>query len=126
MQNNVPQAKFLSNSHNKTRLIQYLVAEFRAADMQVRQAEDDADVLIVETALSIPSGTAVIVANDTDIAVLIVGLTPPNREVFMLKMAKGGRKEDGLSGILYSSRSLDNDPFIRDNILFQSTLDHFF
>lgn len=80
----------------------------------VKRAEDDADLLIVQTWLSCRFETPVIIADDTDVAVL----APLNREIFMLKLARGGHESNDLTGTLYSSKSLDQDPFIRDNVLF--------
>lgn len=82
----------------------------------VIQAVDDADVLIVQTALQKYSrnGPAVlVVAEDIDILVLITGLTPPDQKIYFLKVEKGHKSQR-----IFSSKSLDARPFIRDNILF--------
>ncbi|GBN26257.1 hypothetical protein AVEN_88687-1 [Araneus ventricosus] len=45
------QQQFLANTHNKSRFISMLSEKLKAADIFVKQANIDADVLIVETAL---------------------------------------------------------------------------
>lgn len=50
---NVPmsQETFLSNKSNKSRFISMLSKKLEAANINVKQAQDDADVVIIETAL---------------------------------------------------------------------------
>ncbi|CAF4889681.1 unnamed protein product [Pieris macdunnoughi] len=45
------QQKFFANNHNKSRFISMLKAKFTAENISVEQANDDADVLIIETAI---------------------------------------------------------------------------
>ncbi|GBN63418.1 hypothetical protein AVEN_252015-1 [Araneus ventricosus] len=45
------QQQFLANTHNKYRFISMLSEKLKAADIFVKQANNDADVLIIETAL---------------------------------------------------------------------------
>lgn len=112
----VQKDKFLSNVNNKIRFIEYLKQALEKNKISVKQAVDDADVLIVHTALEKYSsnGPAVIVvAEDIDILVLITALTPVDQKIYFMKVEKGHKGEQ-----IFSSTSLDGEPFIRDNILF--------
>ncbi len=64
---------FLSNSSNKGRLIEALTVWFESAGIFLRQAEEDADLLIVQTAidaaLSKPASKVYIVGEDIDLLV---------------------------------------------------------
>ena len=71
----VKQDRFLSNENNKSQFI-VLVSEYLRNDHQeVINCEGDADTTIVETAINqtaTSSNSAVVVANDTDIAVMLM------------------------------------------------------
>lgn len=45
------QQKFLRNTHNKTRFISMLKEKFTAENILVKQSNNDADVLTIETAI---------------------------------------------------------------------------
>ncbi|KYN11018.1 hypothetical protein ALC57_16836 [Trachymyrmex cornetzi] len=109
----VAQEKFLSNSSNKTRLIRHLQSALLQANFTVIQARDDADVLIVNTALITLHSPVLIVSEDVDILILLVGLTPRDKTIFYMKMSKGNQSQT-----IYSNNSLNNFPFCRDNVLF--------
>ena len=69
------QAAFLANGNNKTRLIQTLSEKMRMAGIRVKQAEADADTLIVSTALAVAKAEelpVVVFGTDTDLLVLLV------------------------------------------------------
>ncbi|GBL75545.1 hypothetical protein AVEN_154887-1 [Araneus ventricosus] len=86
------QEKFLSNAKNKSRLIALLTVKFKAVSISVKQAENDADILIVETTLVISKTrhySTVIVSEDIDLLVILTAQTPPNFEIFLLKPGKG-------------------------------------
>jgi hypothetical protein len=64
---------FLANENNKKAFISLLISELEACHCLVKQAKDDADVLIVKSALDIARLAKVsVVANDTDVLVLLV------------------------------------------------------
>lgn len=110
----VSQEKFLSNSNNKSRLISMLSVKFEANNFVVKQAQDDADVLIIETALECSrTNRTVVVGEDVDLLVILVGRAPINEEIFFLKPGKGKVQRK-----LYSSRSFNKYEDIRDNLLF--------
>ncbi|KAK3928365.1 Protein lin-54-like protein [Frankliniella fusca] len=77
---------FLSNSANKASFIKLLTAKLQAAGIQVVQAPADADRDVVVTALEEAEWgcNAVIVGEDTDLAVLMVALTPPGQQLHMM------------------------------------------
>ena len=78
-----------------------------------KQADDDADLLIVETALGVWCKQAVIISGDTDDLVLIVALTPKNETHYFLKLGKQGKDNK-----VYLSNSFNNYPFCKEYIWF--------
>ena len=68
------QAEFLSISRNKERFVSFLHSHFLDCGFLVIRAHDDADTLIVKTALEIASTgqSVLVVANDTDVLVLLL------------------------------------------------------
>lgn len=70
----LPKDNFLSNSANKKKFINLLNAEFKhASTYHVFHAQSDTDVLIVQTGIQIAKDpdTVVVVAEDTDLLVLL-------------------------------------------------------
>ena len=86
MQTTTSQTAFLANNHNKEHLIDMLIDLLNQADIQVKQAQADADALIVSTALSLAvSGkTVVVVGTDTDLLVMMVSQAITNMDLYML------------------------------------------
>ena len=73
----VSRARFLANSHNKTQLISLLSDVFQANGVEVLIAEDDADTLIVKTAIRYGITKDVEVrVEDTDVICLLVHHCP--------------------------------------------------
>ena len=63
--------QFLANNRNKQAFINLLSHSFRNRSVSVRQANDDADLLIATTAIDCAmSADAVVVAQDTDVITL--------------------------------------------------------
>lgn len=86
--------------------------------INVKQADDDADLLIVKTALELYDKPPVIVAEDVDILVLITALTPSNKKIYLLKPTRGT-----MSASLFSSdNSFRKYKFCKENILFLHAL----
>ena len=105
----VSKERFLSNENNKKCFIKHLTDYLTRANILVKQALDDAGYLIVDTALKNCSfKTPVIVANDTDILVLLVALTPNHKKCYLQKPGKGYAP-----ATLYSSKSFDKFPFCK-------------
>ncbi|GBN80135.1 hypothetical protein AVEN_133764-1 [Araneus ventricosus] len=70
------QEQFLANKRNEVCFIDLLKKFLQKANVTVKQAVEDADVLIVETAISVRSqyGNIFVVGEDIDILVLLTGL----------------------------------------------------
>ena len=83
------QEAFLTNEHNKKAFVELLIDGFTNSDLNftVLQSANDADTLIVKTALdlAIESQPVTVVANDTDVLVLLVHHLRTNMaNIFML------------------------------------------
>lgn len=116
----VTQEKFLSNRNNKDMLINMLIEKLQAGNITTKQARDDADVLIVETAIeeSKSEKTAVIIGQDIDLLVILIGRTLSyEQEIFLKKVGKGNVKTE-----IYSTKSFDNYPHSKTHILFLHAL----
>ena len=69
----ISRARFLANGHNKTQMIQLLSHFFQTSGIEVLLANDDADTLIVATALRYGLTRNVEVrAEDTDVICLLI------------------------------------------------------
>jgi len=67
------QTAFLANEVNKQHFVAFLISHLQSAGYSVQQAFDDADTLVVSSALDVAKTRPVtVVANDTDILVLLV------------------------------------------------------
>lgn len=112
----ISQEKFLLNSKNKNNLIKLLKNKFSEVGIVSRQCDGDADRTIVTTAIELAQNLnrkVVIVAEDTDVLVLLTALTPNNLHIFFLKPGRPNIHE-----AVYDSRSLNNNPTVKENILF--------
>lgn len=91
-----------------------LKKEFERSKIDVKQASEDADVLIVYTAISMAAkcDNVVIVIEYIDVLVSMTGLAGCHKNICLQKPAKGRRVEE-----LYSSRSSKFDKAI-ESILF--------
>lgn len=115
MEANVSQDKFLSNEKNKFRLIAMLQKKFQEYNIAMMQAVEDADLLIIETAIQMsPSHASVfVVGEDIDLLVLLTALARPLQNVYFRKPGKGKIVEK-----IYSPRSLKYSDVVANNILF--------
>lgn len=84
MKNTISQENFLSNDNNKNRLIQLLSEKLCAAGFICKQAHEDADRMIIITAIEKLNNyeSVMIVGEDVDLLVLMVSLTPVGSKVF--------------------------------------------
>ena len=118
--------EFLSNQRNKQRFIYLLANKLRVAGHAVSQANGDADLLIVKTAVQAArSHNSVLVGDDTDLLVLMLyhGEMDANdlffipqpkqhsktRRVWNIKKTKSALGLDVCSGILYMHALLGCD-----------------
>ncbi|XP_044579087.1 uncharacterized protein LOC123261518 [Cotesia glomerata] len=109
------QQKFLTNTHNKSRFISMLKEKFTAENILVKQANNDADVLIIETAIEQfnLTNTTIVVGEDVDLLVLLTARTPTEKTIFFLKPGKAQHQSD-----IYSSKSLFTLVKCKDHVLF--------
>lgn len=73
------QAQFLSNVCNKQKFVNLLANYLHQFDVEVRKADEDADTLIVQTALDLHKRgiePVAVVGNDVDLLILLTALTP--------------------------------------------------
>lgn len=107
----VPQVKFLSNLKNKQRLIMHLCEAFHKQGIETHTAVDDADVLIIQTAISEADQheSVVVVGQDVDLLTLITALTPEDKNVLMLKEAQGN-----IPRKVYSSQEIQQSNVLRN------------
>lgn len=117
MHSTMSSEKLLSNIHNKKRFIALLTQKLLEENIHVVQDLDDADVLIVQTAINVQEKVPVIVCEDIDVLVILTALAPSEREIFLLKMGR-----DKIARTVYSSKSLDHMPFCKKNVLFLHAL----
>ena len=103
----VSQEKFLANESNKNHFILMLIQKFKERGIQAQQAEEDADLLIVETAISqaAKSDSVAIVSEDIDVLVLLTGLGNKYENLYFHKPGKGKK-----AGLWYSNTSFNFDP----------------
>ncbi|GBO24557.1 hypothetical protein AVEN_40583-1 [Araneus ventricosus] len=80
------QQQFLANTHNKSCPISMLSEELKAADIFVKQANNDSDVLIIERALEkFNTNTTIVVGEDVDLLIMLTARTPTDRIIYFLK-----------------------------------------
>ena len=111
----VPQDKFLANQKNKARFIVMLKESCATAGIRTMQAREDADVLIVNTAMNLAEdhSLVVIVGEDIDLLVIMVGRCRGIYDnVYFLKPGKGKT-----SSSMFSP-NCQLEEIIADNILF--------
>ncbi|GBM21561.1 hypothetical protein AVEN_219717-1 [Araneus ventricosus] len=72
----VSQEKFLANPKNKDRLISILVNKFSSLNMACKKADEDADCLIVNSALALAltHPSVVVISEDIDLFVILIGI----------------------------------------------------
>lgn len=88
----VKQNKFLSNVANKMKFVQLLAAFLENSGLCVKIAIEDADALIVRTAINVKqlnSNPVAVVGNDVDLFILLIALCPDFCELFFYKIASG-------------------------------------
>lgn len=111
----VSQEKFLANERNKNRFISMLKVKFEAANFIVKQAVEDADTLIINTAIDMSSAfdSVIVIGEDVDLLVLLTALASTHLNLYFLKPGKGKIMQQ-----LYSIQRLQAEKAIAENILF--------
>ncbi|GBO16691.1 hypothetical protein AVEN_9723-1 [Araneus ventricosus] len=108
------QQQFLANTHKKSRFISLLSEKLKAVNIFVKQANNVADVLIIETSLEkFNTNTTIVVGEDVDLLIILTARTPTDRIVYFLKLIKAQ-----IETKLYSSESLTSYPKCQVHILF--------
>ncbi len=76
---------------NKSRFINHLAEQLSNSGLSVKQATDDADLLIIQKAInqSLKGSKTVVVGEDVDLLVLITALTPVDQYIIFLKLGRG-------------------------------------
>lgn len=100
----ITQEKNLLNQNNNKKLINMLVEILQAVNITTTHARDDADVLIIETAIDEckRQKTAVIIGEDIDLLVILIGRTlSHHQKKFFNNVVKGNLKTE-----IYSFLSL--------------------
>ena len=85
---NTSQGKFVANSMNKVRLINFLKLYFEKEGFHVKQGRGDADSLIVSTSLKEAANfeyPVVTVGNDTDLQVALTTLADPTYDLYVVR-----------------------------------------
>ncbi|GBN02869.1 hypothetical protein AVEN_166135-1 [Araneus ventricosus] len=87
----ISQEQFLANERNKVRFSDLLKKFPEKANVTVKQAAENADVLIVETAVSVISqyDNIFVVGENIDFLVLLTGLAPMKENLYFRKCGKG-------------------------------------
>uniref|UniRef100_A0A6P7H5E5 Uncharacterized protein LOC114347235 n=1 Tax=Diabrotica virgifera virgifera TaxID=50390 RepID=A0A6P7H5E5_DIAVI len=104
----VNQEKLLSNERNKNLFISFLKEILEQAGFHTKQAYEDADTLIVQTAIDVASDLkpAIIISEDIDVLVILTVRASTKKNIYFLKPSKGKKTET-----IYSSDSFYNhDP----------------
>ena len=110
---------FLSNNKNKNKLVTHIMQKCRSLPInlkiEVSQAEEDADALIVHTAIEKSNhfGKCLILGEDTDLLILITQLAENKKNIFLKKPSKVSREYT-----LYSSESFTFDDDLKKIALF--------
>lgn len=110
----ISQEQFLSNRSNKTKFIYMLVEKLKTINITTKQARDDD--LIIETAIALSEyqKTGVIIGEDIDLLVILIGrIQSHQQEIFFKKFGIGNVKTQ-----IYSSKSFDQYPRTKKHILF--------
>lgn len=94
--------KFLSNVVNKFKFVKLLSEYLMSENISTKVAEEDADALIINTAVEMQSRRQsadkpiVVVGNDVDLFVLLIGLTPIEETIYFYKIISTGKKQKSL------------------------------
>ncbi|KAJ8889350.1 hypothetical protein PR048_008849 [Dryococelus australis] len=104
----VQQKDFLANEKNKTKLIELLVETLTARGIEASNATGDTDGSIVRCGLNkVTSHSSVVaIGEDVDLLVLLIALTPPDRNVYFMKPGRGNIEDK-----VYYTRQLQDLPF---------------
>lgn len=88
-----------------------LKQKMEQAAIEVKQAEEDADVLIVNTAISLAATfkNVFVVGEDIDLLVLLTALSPPQSNIYLLKPGRGKTAERQYSTNSFKYKKASNN-----------------
>lgn len=88
------QQQFFANIKNKSRLISMLSDKLTAGNIAVKQAQNDADIFIIETAIEKfnATNTTIVVGEDVDLLILLTAKTPSDNIIYYLKPGKAQQR----------------------------------
>lgn len=111
----MPKEQFLSNDNNKERLISMLREKLVQQGFEVRQAVEDADTLIVNTAIQVAENfaTVIIIGEDTDLLILLTAKAPNSSNIYVMNPGKGTSQNT-----FYSPRYFNFSSAVKQNLLF--------
>lgn len=109
---------FLANSKNKSRFINLLCKKLVENNFECTQAESDADCLIVQSALDCSFTHVLVVAGDIDVLVLLIALSPDDKELYFLKPSKNNI----LQRVYSTKTNIKQFPNVKKEHLFLFTL----
>ena len=85
--------EFLSNSRIKQRIISYIGEKLRAKGFEVVYVKDDADYLILKTAVTkAENSETIVLGNDTDLLILLLYHLPPNAKTLYFESSKTAKE----------------------------------
>ena len=114
---------FLSNKSNKQNFINLLGIKLQASGCTVIHGEEDADRLIVETAVeSQLNHPTIVIADDTDVLILLIHYAPTSSQGLFLHNCRGmtSKKHGSVLNILQVRKDLGEN--VCRNILFAHAL----
>lgn len=107
------QKKFLSNIANKKKFVDLLSDYLRKRGINTSVASEDADLLIVKTAINLKrcrNESVTIVGNDIDLLIILISLVSDDEIIYFYKMTSGKQ-----ANIIYSTQ---NDKNLKPFLLF--------
>ena len=103
------QEKFLSNASNKNNLIKTISDKLQLEGFICKQAPEDADALIINTAIEVAKHddkTVIVVGQDIDLLVLLHQLNSNGLSIFFHKPSSGNQKD-----LFYSSNCFVHESY---------------
>ncbi|CAH1111936.1 unnamed protein product [Psylliodes chrysocephalus] len=115
MTETMPKEQFFPNDYNKERLISMLLEKLVQHGFEVRISIEDADTLIVNTAIQLASNfaTVIIIEDDTDLLILLTTKAPNSSNMYVMKPGK-----ETSQNTFCSPRYFNFSSVVKQNLLF--------
>lgn len=91
----IHQTKFLPNVSNKFKFVDLLTKYLQEHGITTKTADEDADVLIVDTAIQLNcevNESIVVIGNDVDLLILLVAKCPDEKSIYFYKISADKKK----------------------------------